>query len=120
MPFFGKFHQRIKHFEKEFVRKIHEKFGPIGWKGEKWFLVLDKSHSLIDYHNFLLVFSSYELAYDFISSIQALSDTGCWIQEFTWESIENFCIKRNIFAGAIVDFMVREDFTFHSFKNNLA
>lgn len=120
MPFFGKYHQRIQHFENEFMRKLHEKFGPIGWEGESWFFLWDPHTGLVEHHNFLLIFSSHELAYDFLSSIEVLMNRRCLIQSFTWQSIEDFCLKRNLFSGAVADFIVREDFTFHGFKSHLA
>ena len=105
----------LHQLEHEFIRKLHMNFGPIGPKEELWFVIRDCQEMFISHHNFLLIFSCRDLAEKFFSFLSDSLQESCWIEYFFWGEISDYCKKRTPFCGVVVDFIVREDFSFHNF-----
>ena len=97
--------------EAAFVRKLREKYEPIGCPEEFWYVICDPAEMLIDHHQFILVFSDEELVKKFFLSVTGLPERGCWIRKFKWKEIVRFCKYK--YQGVVVDWLVRENFSFH-------
>lgn len=102
--------ETFKVLEAHFITKAHEKHTPIGPSAEYWYVIRDHRQMFISHHQFILVFTDRELAEKF-SMVTGLTEYAFWIQGLPWPDIVRMC--KYHFQGAVADWIVREDFTFH-------
>lgn len=110
--------EKFRIIDRLFVeRSLQRPYGPIGLPTECWYVVYYDYNpcfpTIVSYRGYLLLFSGKDLAEKFIC-MRGCDFAEYRVEKITWEDIISSC--KNNFYGTAVDWLVREDFTFHNFE----
>lgn len=114
--FYGEEPEKFQAIKRAFRNKARNKpFGPIGDPMEAWYLIFQvRGVTPIKFHGYLLIFSDWDLAEKFCveAGLHRFDPEGFVIRRMAWKEILSWCYGED-FYGAVVDWLVRENYTFH-------